>query len=341
LLGHAVEDLVMTAFGYALSSEEHPPEELVRLARRAEEVGFDFAMISDHYHPWTSQQGQSGFVWSVLGAIAQQTRHLRVGTGVTCPILRIHPAIIAQAAATTARLFGGRFSLGVGSGENLNEHILGLPWPEPTRRLEMLEEAIGVMRRLWEGESVTHRGTFYTVEQARLFTLPTEPPPILVAASGPESAGLAGRAGDGLVGTAPDAKLVAEFEKAGGGRLPRYGQIGVCYARSEKSARKTVLEIWPNTGLSGDLAWEIKTVALFEEAVKRVREEDVEDVVCGPDLDAYLEAIERYAAAGYDHVYLHQIGHEQDAFLEFCERELLPAALASANGTRRKKRRER
>jgi G6PDH family F420-dependent oxidoreductase len=253
--------------------------------------------------------------------------------------MRIHPAIIAQAAATTARLFDGRFSLGVGAGENLNEHILGLAWPEPGRRLEMLEEAIGLIRRLWEGETVTQRGRFYTVEQARVFTLPEEPPPILVAASGPESASLAARAGDGLVGTAPDPKLVAAFEEGSGAKRPRYGQIGVCYARSEKSARKTVLECWPNTALSGDLPWEVKTVELFEEAVKRVREEDLEDVVCGPDLDGYLEAIERYAAAGYDHVYLHQIGPEQDAFMEFCEEELLPAALASANGNRRKRRR--
>jgi len=299
----------MTAFGYALSSEEQPPEELVRLARRAEEVGFDFAMISDHYHP--------------------------------CPLMRIHPAIIAQAAATTARLFDGRFSLGVGAGENLNEHILGHAWPEPQRRLEMLEEAIGLMRRLWGGETVTQRGRFYTVVQARIFTLPAQPPPILVAASGPESASLAGRAGDGLVGTAPDEKLVGAFEEAGGARRPRYGQIGVCYARSEKSARKTVLEGWTNAALSGDVPWELKTVELIEEAVKRVREEDLEDIVCGPDLDGYLEAIERFAGAGYDHVYLHQIGPEQDAFLEFCEEELLPAALASANGNRRRKRKER
>jgi G6PDH family F420-dependent oxidoreductase len=328
----------MTAIGYALSSEEHPPEELVRLAQRAEEAGFDFAMISDHYHPWTSRQGQSGFVWSVLGAIARETQALRVGTGVTCPTTRIHPAIVAQAAATTARLFGGRFSLGVGSGENLNEHILGARWPEPVRRLEMLEEAIEVIRLLWQGETVTHRGRFYTVEQARLFTLPDEPPPILVAASGSESASLAGRAGDGLVGTAPDAKLITHFEKAGGERLPRYGQIGVCYGRSEKSARQTALVEWPNTGLSGDLAWEIKSVEHFDSVVKLVREDDLADVVCGPDLDAYLEAVESYTQAGYDHVYLHQIGPEQDLFLEFAENELLPA-LNGTGARRRAKRR--
>ncbi|HEX5067030.1 MAG TPA: TIGR03557 family F420-dependent LLM class oxidoreductase, partial [Myxococcota bacterium] len=227
------------------------------------------------------------------------------------------------------------------TGENLNEHILGHAWPEPRRRLDMLEEAIALMRLLWKGETITQRGRFYTVVQARIFTLPAQPPPILVAASGPESASLAARAGDGLVGTAPDEKLIRVFEEEGGARRPRYGQIGACYARSEKSARKTVLEWWPNAALSGDVPWELKTVELVEEAVKRVREEDLEDIVCGPDLDGYLESIERFAGAGYDHVYLHQIGPEQDAFLDFCEAELLPAALASANGNRRRKRKER
>jgi G6PDH family F420-dependent oxidoreductase len=329
----------MTAIGFTLSSEEQAPEELVRLARRAEEVGFDFAMMSDHYHPWTSRQGQSPFVWSVLGAIAQETRDLQVGTGVTCPLLRIHPAIIAQAAATTARLFDGRFVLGVGSGENLNEHILGLPWPDPERRLEMLEEAIGVIRRLWEGETVTHHGRYYTVEQARIFSLPDELPPILVAASGPEAAKLAGRVGDGLVGTSPDQKLIRTFEEAGGDHHPRYAQISVCYGRSEKGARQTALEWWPNAGLPGNLTWEIKTVELFDQAMERVRIEDIEEIVCGPDLDDYLEAIERYTDAGFDHVWLHQIGTEQEEFLDFCERELLPAVQSNGNSSRRKKRR--
>jgi G6PDH family F420-dependent oxidoreductase len=329
----------MTAIGFTLSSEEQAPEELVRLARRAEEVGFDFAMMSDHYHPWTSRQGQSPFVWSVLGAIAQETRDLQVGTGVTCPLLRIHPAIVAQAAATTARLFDGRFVLGVGSGENLNEHILGLPWPEPERRLEMLEEAIGVIRRLWEGETVTHRGRHYTVVQARIFSLPDELPPIFVAASGAEAAKLAGRVGDGLIATAPDPKLVRTFEQAGGDQRPRYAQISVCYGRNEKSARQTALEWWPNAGLPGNLTWEIETVELFDQAMQRVRIEDLDEIVCGPDLDDYLEVIERYADAGFDHIWLHQIGTEQEEFLDFCQRELLPALQSNGSSPRRKKRR--
>jgi G6PDH family F420-dependent oxidoreductase len=316
----------MTTFGYALSCEEHPPEELVRLARRAEEVGFEFAMVSDHFHPWTSRQGQSPFVWSLLGAIAQVTSRIRVGTGVTCPIMRMHPAIVAQAAATTARLFDGRFVLGLGSGENLNEHILGNAWPEPIRRLEMLEEAIDVIRALWSGETVVHRGRHFTVEEARLFTLPEQTPPILVAASGPVSARLAARAGDGLVAVAPDSELVSSFDDAGGGNAGRYGQLTVCFAADEATGRRRALEAWPNSGLGGNLSWEIKTVELFDSAVKIVRQEDLSSIVCGPDVDAYLENVQKFVDAGFDHVWLHQVGTEQDAFLEFCEKELLPQA---------------
>src|SRR5438105_12844235 len=198
----------MTELGYALSSEEHPPAELVRLARAAEDAGFSFALISDHFHPWTDRQGESAFVWSVVGAIAEATERLRLGTGVTCPTIRIHPAIVAQAAATCAALMPGRFFLGVGTGENLNEHVLGDRWPGAQERLEMLEEAVSVIRELWRGELVSHRGKHYTVDRARIYSLPDEPPPIAVAAAEPEAAGLAGRIGDGLVSTAPERELV-------------------------------------------------------------------------------------------------------------------------------------
>jgi G6PDH family F420-dependent oxidoreductase len=313
----------MVELGYTLSSEELPPEELVRLARRAEEVGFSFAMIPDHFHPWTSRQGQSPFVWSVLGAVARETRQLRVGTAVTCPIRRMHPAIVAHAAATTARLFGGRFSLGLGSGENLNEHIVGEAWPEPERRIQMLREAIEVIRALWEGETVTHRGEHFTVDQARLFTLPEQPPPILVAASGSTSAELAGEAGDGLVAVAPSADLVEAFVEAGGSERPRYGQLTCCYGANEDEARRNALAAWPNSGLPGDLSWETKTVELFDEATQLVRTEDIDSIVCGADPDRFVEGIRKFEKAGFDHVWLHQVGAEQDAFLDFCELELL------------------
>src|SRR5581483_11208063 len=208
------------AIGYKLSSEEFEPRELVRQAARAEESGFGFAMISDHFHPWTDRQGQSPFVWATLGGIAQATERLTVSTGVTCPLLRIHPAIVAQAAATVAAMMPGRFGLGVGAGENLNEHVAGAKWPPTDVRHEMLKEAVTVIRRLWEGGLQDFRGRHYQVDNARLYTLPEAPPPILVAASGPKAAQLAGRIGDGLVTTEPDAGLVETFRRGGAGARP-------------------------------------------------------------------------------------------------------------------------
>jgi G6PDH family F420-dependent oxidoreductase len=235
----------MTAIGYTLSAEEHRPDDLVRHAQLAERAGFTFALISDHFHPWIDRQGQSAFVWAVLGGIAQRTSTLRIGTGVTCPLLRIHPAIVAQAAATTASMLPGRFFLGVGTGEELNEHILAQRWPSTTVRREMLEEAVELIRKLWEGELTSHSGRHYTVENARIYTLPDEPPPIAFAASGPEAAELAGRLGDALVTTAPDASVVETYREAGGSG-PRYGQLTVCWGEDEAAARKTAHEWWPN-----------------------------------------------------------------------------------------------
>nr|MBA3728962.1 TIGR03557 family F420-dependent LLM class oxidoreductase [Actinomycetota bacterium] len=223
----------MTELGYALSSEEHPPNDLVRHAKRAEEAGFGFAFISDHFHPWVDRQGQSPFVWNVIGAIAATTERLRLGTGVTCPLIRTHPAIIAQAAATSAAMMPGRFLLGLGTGENLNEHILGDRWPAVDVRLEMLEEAIEVIRLLWRGGVQSHRGRHYTVENARIYTLPDEPPPILIAAKGEKAGRLAGRDGDGLVGVSPDEEMMKAFDSAGGTGKPRYGQVTVCWAKDE------------------------------------------------------------------------------------------------------------
>jgi len=311
--------------GYALSSEEHGPNDLVRNAKAAEEAGFTFALISDHYHPWVDAQGQSPFVWSVIGGIAQATERLRLGTGVTCPTIRIHPAIIAQAAATSAVMMEGRFFLGVGTGEELNEHILGDRWPAPPVRLEMLEEAIEVMRLLWEGGYQSHTGKHYTVEQARIYTLPDEPPPIAVAAAQPKAAELAGRLGDAFVGVGPEAELVQEFEQAGGKGKPRYGQVTVCYAETEEEARKTAFEVWPNAGLEGPLSQELAIPEHYEAAARLLSEDDVaETVVCGPDPERHLEVIREYQQAGYDHVYVHQVGHEQESFLRFYAEEIIP-----------------
>jgi G6PDH family F420-dependent oxidoreductase len=312
--------------GYALSCEEHRPLDLVGHAARAEEAGFAFSLISDHYHPWIDRQGQSAFVWSVLGAIAAETETMRLGTGVTCPLIRIHPAIVAQAAATTAALLPGRFFLGVGTGENLNEHVLGDRWPSTEERREMLEEAIEVIRRLWEGDLCSFEGKHYRVVNARLYTLPEEPVPIVIAAGGPEAAELAGRVGDGLVSTAPDEEIVRAYREADGSG-PTYGMLTVCWARSEEEARSTALEWWPNAGLRGTLGQELPLPSHFEQAAAMVDEGTIaKAVVCGPDPEAHLDGIRRFSDAGYDHVYVHQVGPDQGGFLDFYAAEVLEAA---------------
>lgn len=312
--------------GYALSSEEHRPLDLVRHARLAEGAGFPYALVSDHFHPWIDRQGESPFVWTLIGAIAASTESLRLGTGVTCPMIRTHPAIVAQAAATAAAVLPGRFFLGVGTGENLNEHVLGDRWPSTRERREMLEEAVEVMRLLWEGELCSFEGRYYRVVDARIYTLPDEPIDVVVAAGGPEAATLAGRIGDGLVSTSPDEELVEEYLHAGGGS-PLYGQLTVCYAQSEAEARRTALEWWPNGALRGPLGQELPLPSHFEQAAAMVTEEDIaEAVVCGPDPDLHLEAIEEFAKAGYDHVYVHQVGPDQEGFIEFYASEILEPA---------------
>jgi G6PDH family F420-dependent oxidoreductase len=315
----------VAAIGYTLSSEENGAPALVEQARRAEEVGFAFAGISDHFHPWIDKQGQSPFVWGVLGAVAEATESLELLTGVTCPTTRIHPAIVAQAAATAATLLPGRFSLGVGSGENLNEHILGERWPPVAVRQERLEEAIEVIRLLWEGGLTTHHGRHYTVENARIYSLPEEPPPILVAVAGERSVDLAARAGDGLIGTAPIADSVERFRGGGGAGKPTYGQLHVCWAESEADARRTALEWWPNGAVSGSHFLELPLPSHFEEAAELVTEQAIaESVVCGPDPERHVAAIREFTDAGYYHVYVHQVGPDQAGFFDFYGREVLP-----------------
>jgi coenzyme F420-dependent glucose-6-phosphate dehydrogenase len=282
----------VTEIGYALSSEEHRPDALIGFAKRAEEAGFTFAMISDHFHPWTSRQGQSPFVWSVLGGLARETSALRFGTGVTCPLVRIHPAIVAQAAATVAAMMPGRFFLGVGTGENLNEHVVGRGWPAADERLDMLEESVEMIRELWKGRDMTKRGKHYTVEQARIYTMPDEPPPIYVAAAGSTAAELAGRIGDGLICTKPDKDVVERFASKRADDAPRLGMLHVCWAKSEDEARRTALEVWPNAGIQGELGQELPLPRHFEQAAKNVREDDIaQAVVCGPDPERHVDAI--------------------------------------------------
>jgi G6PDH family F420-dependent oxidoreductase len=317
--------------GYKLSSEEFGPRDLVGNARAAEDAGFTFGLISDHFHPWIDKQGHSPFVWGVLGGIAQATSHLRVGTGVTCPTMRMHPAIVAQAAATAAALMPGRFFLGVGSGENLNEHITGQRWPPVSVRQDMLEEAVAVIRQLWQGDYQDHHGRFYTVERARIYTRPEPLPPIYVAASGAKAAGLAGRIGDGLIMSERDPGVVRAFDAAGGRGKPRYVEVSVCWAKSEREAVKTATEVWPIAGLSGPLVTELLIPAHFEAAAEMVTEKKIaESVVCGPDPERHVAAIRQHAEAGYTHICVHQIGPDQEGFLRFYARDVIPRLGESA-----------
>lgn len=315
----------MAEIGYTLSSEEHGAAALVDQAERAEAVGFSFASISDHFHPWVDQQGESPFVWGALGAISQRTTRLKLMTGVTCPTFRIHPAIVAQATATATTLLPGRFSLGLGSGENLNEHILGHAWPPVADRQARLEEAIEVIQLLWQGGLKSHRGEHFTVHNARIYSLPEEPPPILVAVAGEQSVELAARTGDGMIGTSPKAESVEQFRRDGGNGKPTYGQLHVCWAESEDAGLRTALDWWPNGAIGGSHFLELPLPQHFEEASELVREEDIaESVICGPDPERHLAAIQEYIEAGYDHVYVHQVGPDQDGFFDFYEREVLP-----------------
>jgi G6PDH family F420-dependent oxidoreductase len=316
-------------YGYTLSSEEHAPGALVERAQRAEATGFAFVSLSDHFHPWVRAQGHSPFAWSVLGAISQATDTIAVGVGVTCPILRIHPVVLAQATATTSLLLEGRFFWGVGTGEALNEHVVGTRWPSPEVRLEMLEEAVGVIRALWTGETIDHRGRYYEVENARVFDAPTAEIPIVVSGFGAQAATLAGRIGDGYWGNAPDAELLERFAAAGG-RGPRYAQLNLCWTEDPERAQQTVHEIWPTAGLSGQLSQDLPTWSHFEDATKPLGVEQVTaQTPCGPDIvDEIAKSVRQYVDAGYDHLYFHQIGADQDGFFDFWSRDLQPALAA-------------
>lgn len=313
-----------TKFGLTLSSEEHDPRRLVDIAELAEGTGFDFVSISDHYHPWVDEQGHSPFVWAVLGAIAERTSELGVGVGVTCPIIRIHPAILAHASATVGHLLEGRFTWGVGSGEALNEHILGDRWPIADERLEMLEEAIEVIRQLWTGEEITYRSKHYTVENARIYDPPATPIPIVVSAFGPKATEVAARAGDGLWLTSADDEAIENWRKAGGDG-PIWGQITQCWAASRDEAVATAHRVWPNTGVPGQLSQDLPTSAHFEQATSVVTPEMIaESTPCGPDPQPVLEKIKSMIDVGVDHIYVHQIGPDQEGFCEFWAKELEP-----------------
>jgi G6PDH family F420-dependent oxidoreductase len=312
----------MTRYGYFLASEEHSPAELVRQARLAEQAGFEALWISDHFHPWLDEQGQSGFVWSVVGAISQVTS-LPITTAVTCPLIRQHPAIVAQATATSALLTGGRFTLGVGTGEALNEHILGTRWPAAQERLEMLEEAVHLIRELLSGRLITHSGEHYTLETARLYSVPDAPPPIFMSGFGEKAVKLAGRLADGYMSVQPNADFVRLYRESGGEDRPVQGGLKVCWGQDASQARKTMHRLWPNDEIPGEAAQLLALPRHFRQVCDLISEEMI-TAPCGPDLAAHIDAITAYTDAGFDEVYISQVGPEQEGFFEFYAEQVLP-----------------
>lgn len=316
------------SFGYTLSSEEHGPRQLVRNAQRAEELGFDFVSISDHFHPWMTSQGHSPYAWSVLGAIAAATTRVDITTAVTCPYIRYHPAIIAQAAATIACMSGGRFSLGVGTGENLNEHVVGVTLPPPRIRRKMLREAIEAMRSLWSGGVRSYAGEHVRIDRARVFDLPDAPPKILVAAAGPTGAKLAAKHGDGIFATEPKPSIVDAWRK-NGGKGPAYAEIALCYAPNVDEARRIAHERFRFGVLGWKLLSELPSFPNFEAATEHLRPEDVgRAIACGPNPAVHLALIEKYREAGFDHLVLVGVAEEQKGFIDFCRREIHSALRA-------------
>ncbi|PJE95356.1 LLM class F420-dependent oxidoreductase [Streptomyces carminius] len=318
--------------GYKLAAEAFGPAELVRQAVRAERAGFDFVEISDHYHPWLDNQGHSPFAWTVLGTIAARTERIGLATGVTCPTVRYHPAVIAQAAATLALLSEGRFTLGVGSGERLNEHVVGRGFPAVSVRHEMLREALEIIRLLWQGGYRSYEGKHLRLEDARVFDLPEEPPLIAVAASGEPSARLAAEFGDGLFATEPKEEIVRHYREAGG-KGPGYAEVPVAWAPDEHTAARAVLETtrWALTGWK--VMSELPNPVNFEAATTTVREEDVlGQFACGPDPDRFTEVARQYTDAGFDRLVLMNAGPDPDGFLDFFQEELAGRLRALAPG---------
>ena len=310
--------------GYFLASEEYDPASLIKQATLAQQAGFDALWISDHFHPWLDEQGQSSFVWSVLGAVSQVT-DLPITTAVTCPTTRVHPAVIAQAAATAGLLTGGKFTLGVGTGEALNEHVTGARWPEAAERRDMLEEAVAIIAELFTGAQVSHHGEYYTVETAKLYSRPPEPPPIYVSGFGEKSARLAARIGDGYIHTSPEADLVKLFRDQGGGTKPVQGGMKVCWAPEAAQAQATMKRLWPTDFIPGESAQLLPSPRHFGQLASLVSD-DMITAPLGPDPKPYLDTIAAYQQAGFDEVYLGQVGGNLEGAFDFFASEVLPRA---------------
>jgi G6PDH family F420-dependent oxidoreductase len=322
----------VASFGYSLMCELHDPRDLLTQASRAEESGFDFVTISDHYHPWLRSHRHSPYAWTVLGALAVRTSAVDLVSFVTCPTFRYHPAIVAQKAATVATMSGGRFALGVGAGENLNEHVVGRGWPPAHVRQEMLAEAIEIIRSLWAGGYYKHEGKHFTVHDARIFTLPDDPPPIYVAAGGSASIALAARTGDGIVATEPKREIVEAFDAAAGAGKPKYGQLAVAVDDDEARARRVAHELFRFSAPGWKVMAELPNPVNFEAATAIVREEDVaETIPCGADVNRHLAAITKWIRAGFDRIAIVPLG-DLDRFFELWEQELHPRLQSTTVG---------
>ena len=317
----------MTVIGYTMMCEQAGPKQLVRDVKLAEAAGFEFAVISDHYFPWVDAMGHSPYAWSVLGAAAQATSRIELMTYVTCPIKRYHPAVVAQKAATVGLLSDGRFTLGVGAGENLNEHVTGGGWPPVNVRHEMLSEAVEIIRRLWAGGYVNFDGRHFQVDSAKLWDLPDQPLKLGIAASGQQSGRLAGQKADVLIAVEPSAAIVVAFDAAGGAGKPRVGQLPISYDRDRDAAIKRALELFGWFGGGWKVNAELPSTAAFAAASSYVRADDIdESIPCGDSVDAVVTAVNKFADAGFTHVALCQIGGDRQAeFIEWWQRDLGPA----------------
>jgi G6PDH family F420-dependent oxidoreductase len=321
----------MTQFGYTMMCEQSRPDQLVRDIQRAENAGFDFSVISDHFQPWLSEQGHSGYAWSILGAAAQATERIGLMSYVTCPTLRYHPAIVAQKAATVQILSDNRFRLGLGAGENLNEHVVGKRWPSVGVRHEMLVEAVDVIAELFDNDNdngtVNYRGEYFDVESAKLWDLPDERVPIGIAVSGPDSCELAGRKADMMIAVEPDAELSEMFDASGGAGKPKVGQVALAYDENRDAAIRRAHEQFRWFGLGWKVNADLPNPDSFEGATQFVTPEQVAGALsCGPDVADHVEAIKPFIEAGFDEVALVQIGADhQEQFTSWAERELLPA----------------
>ncbi len=315
--------------GYFLSCEEYTPAQLLVQAQAAEKAGFEALWISDHFHPWNDEQGQSPFVWSMIGAISQVC-DLPVTTAVTCPTMRTHPAVVAQAAATSSVLLEGRFTLGVGTGEALNESVLGDVWPEFDVRMEMLEESVQLIRELWKGGVVSHRGRHYRLSNARIYTMPPEPPPIFASAFGPQALEAIAEFADGYIGTSPDAELVGGFKDKTGGK-PAQAGCKVAWAETRDEGVDHAHRLWANSGLPGELSQILPTPKHFEQAAELVtREATAESIVAGPDVEEHLDQLKKYADAGYDEIYVANMGPDYLAMIEAYGSQVLPTLSTSS-----------